>query len=187
MSVVLLAGLLASIFCGVAAATFVSLGEPLRARQILRRWAIAAAAYAAILVAAAALPRDAHAPYCDDDLCMNVERVSRTPLPNGEIACRLDIRIFSLANRGKRSARGALVYLTDERGRRFPLAQDPAAIPFDVDLSPRESVATTLTFPVPADAKELFFNGRVPGIRYASFIIGNGDLLNQPRLRFRVP
>ncbi|HEY1947382.1 MAG TPA: hypothetical protein VGG97_10275 [Bryobacteraceae bacterium] len=46
--------------------------------------------------------------------------------------------------------------------------------------------SVTLTFHVPADARTLFFAGGLDGICYASFIIGNGDLLHKPRLKLRI-
>jgi hypothetical protein len=48
------------------------------------------------------------------------------------------------------------VYLVDERGRRFELVNDPSVIPFDTSLEPHQSVRTSLTFAVAADAQHLF-------------------------------
>ncbi len=50
----------------------------------------------------------------------------------------------------------ATAYLMDERGRRFELIDDPSAIPLETPLNPRESIDTTLTFAVAADAQHLF-------------------------------
>jgi hypothetical protein len=116
---------------------------------------------------------------------MSVERVSQTPMPGG-LSYRLDVRLFSLANHGPRSAKGASVYLTDERYRRFPLVHDASAIPFDVALEPNTPVETSLTFNVPSEVRELYFAGGMDHIRYASFIIGSGDLLHKPVLKLRL-
>ena len=93
--------------------------------------------------------------YCMDIWCMGIERVNA--IPNGqEIVYKVDVRIFSDANTVKTSARGASVYLLDERGRRFPLINDPSVIPIDTALEPRQSIRTTLTFAAAADARQLF-------------------------------
>jgi hypothetical protein len=63
---------------------------------------------------------------------------------------------------------------------------DFSAIPFDTAILPHGSIETSLTFNVPSDARTLFFAGGLEGICYASFIIGNGDLLDNPRLKLRI-
>ena len=78
------------------------------------------------------------------------------------------------------------MYLTVQNNRRFLPVHDPTAIPFDVDLEPGKPVSTSLTFHVPEDAGALYFAAGTDGIQYASFIIGNGDLLHNPRVRFRI-
>jgi hypothetical protein len=190
MAILLLVCLLASIATLVTVAVLFLGGQSVRAASLLRRWGTGVAVYLAIVIAVAALPgnsdRYARGPHCDDDWCMSVDNITATPGAPGEVAFRVSVRIFSLANRGPRSARGAWLYLTDEHGRRFTMAHDPAAIPIDVSLRPGETVATSLTFNVPVDASDLYFTGGVEGIHYASFIIGNGDLLHKPRIRFRI-
>jgi hypothetical protein len=52
------------------------------------------------------------------------------------------VRIFGGANRAKTGAKGASVYLLDERGRRFPLAKDASVIPFDATLDSGQSIKT---------------------------------------------
>jgi len=152
-------------------------------------WSICAAAYLAIVLVGAMLPRDstlsAGQAYCDDDWGMSVQSVNRTPAPDG-VSYALALRLSSRALHGPRSARGAWVYLTDERGHRFLPVHGPSAVPLDVVLRPGESIATTLTFHVLRDARELFFTGGVEGISYASLLIGNGHLLRRPRIRFRI-
>jgi hypothetical protein len=189
MSILLLAALLASVVTLITVVVFSLHGEFRRASRIVFRWGICAVAYAAILVATAMLPHDSAlrtgAPYCDDDMCMSVESVGRTPEQAG-ISYRFAIRLFSRANHGPRSAKGASVYLTDARNRRFLPQHDASAIPFEVAVEPGKSVNTSLTFHVPSDAGALVFAARMDRIQYASFIIGNGDLLHQPRLKLRL-
>ena len=187
MSFVLLA--LASIVSLVAFAVFFVTGQYSRAGRILVRWGIGVAAYAAILVVVAMRPQNIAfkpgVPFCDDDMCGSVENIVKTPA-QGEVTYRLDFRLFSKANHGPRSTRGAAVYLTDDRNRRFLPVHDSSAIPFNVAIQPGQSVNTSLTFNVPADASTLFFAASMERIQYASFVIGNGDLLHKPRIRLRI-
>jgi hypothetical protein len=93
--------------------------------------------------------------YCMDIWCISVEKVNTQPRGD-ETVYKVDVKIFSDANTVKTSAKGAVVYLVDERGRRFDLMSDPSVIPFDTALEPRQSIHTTLSFAVPADAQHLF-------------------------------
>jgi len=93
--------------------------------------------------------------YCMDIWCIGIEKVNAMPRAD-EIVYKVDVRIFSDANSVKTSAKGAAVYLLDERGRRFELLNDPAVIPFDTPLAPKQSIHTTLTFAAPADVRQLF-------------------------------
>jgi hypothetical protein len=189
MSVLLLAGLLASVVTLMIVVFFCLGGAFRRASQAVFRWGICAAAYAAILLVTAMTPHESAlktgAPYCDDDMCMSVESVSRMPEQAGS-SYRFGIRLFTRANHGSRSAKGASVYLTDKRNRRFLPVYDSSATPFDVDVEPGKAVNTSLTFHVPSDAHSLAFAAGMERIQYASFIIGNGDLLHNPRLKLRL-
>jgi len=95
--------------------------------------------------------------YCSDIWCIGIERVNSTRSEN-ETTYKLDVRIFSDANRVKTSAQGVSLFLSDERGRRFPLIVDPSVIPIDVVLDPREIVRTSLTFITPPDVHPLFLS-----------------------------
>ncbi len=189
MSVLLLAAILASIATLITVAVSCFRGEFRRARQTAARWAICASAYATILILTAmtphASPLKTGAPYCDDDMCMSVENVNRTPDQAGD-TYRFAIRLFTRANHGPRSAKGASVYLVDERNRRFLPIPDRFAIPLDIAVQPGQSVNTSLTFHVPSDAHTLAFAAGMDHLQYASFIIGNGDLFHNPRLKLRI-
>jgi hypothetical protein len=189
MGILLLLGLIALAFALVRIVILCNDEQFGRARGIALRTALSVSAYLAIVIVAA-LPSPASAPaigtHCDDDWCMSVDSIAKTPTASGRLNYRLAVHIFSRANHGPRSAKGAWLYLTDERGRRFGLAPDASAVPFDVALEPHESVATSLTFNVPLDARGLQLSGGLDGISLASFMIGNGDLLHQPRMQLRI-
>jgi hypothetical protein len=105
----------------------------------------------------------------------------------GKLWCDDDWCLSSLANHGPRSAKGAWVRLTDDRKRRFLPVFDASVVSFDADLLPHAApVKTTLTFDVPSDSRELYFEAGLRGLHYDSFIIGSRDLAGKPRFRFRL-
>jgi len=162
-------------------------GNERRARRIVKVCLAGATVYGAILLVASMLPRTSvlktELPYCDDDLCMTVLNLSRTPARDN-IRTRFAIRLSSRANRGTRSAKGVAVYLTDERGRRFPL-MDASPVPFDVDVEPHQALDTALTFAVPSDARKLYFEVRRDRRTFATFMISGGNPW-QPLLKLAI-
>jgi hypothetical protein len=73
--------------------------------------------------------------------------------------------------------------LVDERGRRFRLIPDPDVTPFDIELNRHQSVNTSLTFVVAADAHQLFLKGDGPSLWITKFFIGDDSaFLHQPTL-----
>ena len=125
--------------------------------------------------------------YCVDIRCIGIDKVNPTPRGQ-ELVYKVDVHIFSDANRVKVSAKGGHLYLQDEHGRRFPMEKvvDPSVIPFDVTLNPGQAVKTSLTFVVAADAHQLFLRGD-SGDRPVPFWVrlyfGSDDsLLHKPTL-----
>jgi hypothetical protein len=157
------------------------------AGKILGWWAVCAAGYTALTVAVSLLlPQKIVNPgqsYCVDSWCIGIQNVTKTALGQN-VAYKADIRIFSDLNRGTTSAKGVSVYLGDERGRRFPLVPDPSATPFDTELSPKQSIDTSLTFLVAADAQHLYLGGDGPRPLWISkFFIGDDSAwLHRPTL-----
>ncbi|HXE64507.1 MAG TPA: hypothetical protein VN519_13270 [Bryobacteraceae bacterium] len=190
MSILLLAGLLASTVTAIRVVFFSLRGEFRGARRTGLRWMACAAAYAVILGITAKAARhesviQTETPYCDDDLCMTIESYTRSSEQAGSLY-RFQVRLSSLANRGVRSTKGFSVYMTDERDRRFPMVPDHSTTPFDADIEPGKTAATSLTFRVPSDARNLAIAAAADHLQYASFVIGNGDLLHHPRLKLRL-
>jgi hypothetical protein len=113
------------------------------AGKIFRWWSACFVAYTALTISVSLLlPQKVVNPgqsYCVDSWCIGVQRVTKTALGQ-DVAYKADVRIFSDAGRGNISAKGASLYLVDERGRRFPLIPDPSVTPFDVELNPGQSV-----------------------------------------------
>ena len=93
-------------------------------------------------------------PWCFDDWCLQVQNVTHSTGP-ADNSYRIDFRIFSRASRVAQRAKGAWIYLIDDKGRRFSPAPDSSAVPLDVLLQPDESVTTSRLFHVPGDAQRL--------------------------------
>jgi hypothetical protein len=129
-----------------------------RATGILRIWAICFVIYMAIVFAVAlATPQRVYAigeDRCFDDWCIAVEAADRAPAPRG-ILYTVTLRVSSRARRVTQREKGANVYLTDDRGRRFDAAPDPSATPLDVQLEPGQAARAKHTFLVPPDARDL--------------------------------
>jgi hypothetical protein len=83
-----------------------------------------------------------------------VEHVSRKPA-DAAISYIVTLQISSSARRVSQRENGVVVYLTDQRGRRYDPDPDTSDVPLNVLLGPQESVAATRVFEVPADAREI--------------------------------
>jgi len=88
------------------------------------------------------------APWCFDDWCLTVQRLEQTPGPSAT-SYSVGFRIFSRARRVSQRAKGAWIYLIDERGHLYPPESDPSVVPLDALLHPLESVQTSRVFKVP--------------------------------------
>jgi hypothetical protein len=181
---------LASVATLVTAAVAALCGRGRRALAILRRWAIAAAAYLAIVAAVGLFsPQrvlNVGDPWCFDDWCLSVESVNRTPAPPA-VTYNVGLRIFSRARRVSQRANGAWVNLVDARGNHYAPEPDPNAVPLDVRLGPGESVSTSRVFRVPADAGELgLTTGHGGGLNPDRVIIGADSSLLHKRTYIRI-
>jgi hypothetical protein len=184
MGVLWLAVVVASAASFMIALALFSDGDRRAAWRIVKAWGIGAGIYGIVLLIAALQPRTSMmktgTQYCDDDLCMSVLGVKKDQ-GQGMTAYSMNVRLSSRANRGARSAKGALVYLTDERRREyFPVSALP--VPFDTAVDPGQSKDTWLTFEVPSDAGKPNFEVRMDRMGYTSFIIGSRELLRKPML-----
>ncbi len=131
-------------------------GRGRRALRLLKWWGIGAAIYVAIAAAVMfALPLQVfHVGdiQCEDDWCLTVESATRVSPETYEVG----LRMINQARRvAQRNNNGLLVYLTDDRGRRYSSLPAPDAPAFNVLLQPGESLSTIRRFNVPQDAKGL--------------------------------
>lgn len=147
-----------SVIALLTAAIFALRGRRARTLGILRACGTSVGIYLGLVVLTSLVwPRrvlDVGRPRCFDDWCIAVENVSRAPL-GGSISCVVNLRLFSTARRVSQRENGLVVYLTDDRGRRYEPSSDESSPPFNVLLGPGESVTTVRVFEVPKDAREL--------------------------------
>jgi hypothetical protein len=183
---VFIALIFASLATLVTAATAAVRGHRARALGILRKFGASAIVYLAIVVVVALFsPQrilNVGDPWCFDDWCLSVEKVTLTPAPP-QVACHVSVRIFSQARRVSQRAKGAWIYVIDGRGNRYAPEPDPSAVPLDVLLQPGESVTTSRVFNVPADSVGLgLITGHGgPGCLPGCLIVGaNSSLFHKP-------
>jgi hypothetical protein len=157
-----------------------------RARRILFRLLVGAAAYMAIVVAVSLiLPRRViHSgdSQCFDDWCIAIAGYKRSP-EGARIRYNLDLRMSSRARRVSQRENNLAVYLTDNHGRRYdPMARGSSGA-FNTLLQPRESMVVSRSFLVPAEASEV---GAVitheGGFPIGWFIIGYDTWFRKPPL-----
>src|SRR5215472_15947483 len=122
-------------FFGVSIAVMLMVGRNFRAAaKTLAAVAGLSLAYVVVVIAVSLLsPQkvvDIGDSYCEDIWCIGIERVNVEPL-DGSKKYDVAVRIFSVANSTDISAKGASLYLMDERERLFPSIRNTEAVPFD--------------------------------------------------------
>jgi len=124
-------------------------------------------------------------PWCFDDWCLTVAKVDRS-VAASEVNYELHLEIFSRARRVAQRARGAWIYLIDDRGHLYSPESDPRAAPLDVRLEPGESVTTLRNFRVPSEVGRLGLitghGGRYCGAMNLLIIGAGGCLFGKPAL-----
>jgi len=150
-------------FFGVSIAVMLMVGRNFRAAaKTLAAVAGLSLAYVVVVIAVSLLsPQkvvDIGDSYCEDIWCIGIERVNVEPL-DGSKKYDVAVRIFSDANSTDISAKGASLYLMDERERLFPSIRNTEAVPFDTILKPHQSINTSITFVAASDARQLFLTG----------------------------
>ena len=128
-------------------------GQGERARRIVLWWMLCAAIYlTVVMVVSIVRPRRVYAigdMQCFDDWCITVTDARR-----GQ-PYEVSLRLSSRAKRVPQGEKGTVVYLTDAAGHRYNPLPDPAAVAFDTQLQPGESVMATRRFEVPGDARDV--------------------------------
>lgn len=158
-------------------------GKRAKAARLLRRLAIGALAYFAVVILTTAIQPSrefsAGEPQCFDDWCVTVLGGAR----NAGTPSRYDVSL-RLSNRGRRrpmGEKGTEAYLVDERGRRLDVAAGGAGVPFDTILQPGTSIDSIMSFDVPADVRPLgLVYHHANGFPIGWFIISEGGWFSRP-------
>lgn len=139
------------------AAVLAMRGRGARALALLRRFAICAAVYFGIVILASVFwPRtvlQTGERHCFDDWCIAVESASHQPAGD-RVAYTVHLQLSSTARGVTQRERNMVVYLVDDRGRRYDPLRNASDTPLDTPLAPGESVAATRTFEAPTDARD---------------------------------
>lgn len=121
---------------------------------------------------------------CFDDWCIAVDDASRSEAPS-RAEYVVTLRVSNRARRIAQRENGVVVYMLDEKGRRFESAANPSAAPLNLLLQPGESVTMPRTFEVSGASGQLMLvvghegSTRFPGL----FIIGDdSSLFHKPTI-----
>jgi hypothetical protein len=173
-----LAAAVTLLMAGVAALR----GQRPRALRILRRLAIGAGAYFAIvlLVAFFSEPPVRHVGelICFDDWCITVAEAKPTRTGSTQ-SWHVTLRVSSRAKRIEQRENNAAVFLTDSRGGIYRPDPASATVPLDSRVGPGESVDASRTFTLPPDATDvrLVFTHE-GGFPIGALIIGENQLFH---------
>ncbi len=150
--VLLLAAVVSLASAGIAAAC----GKRASALRILRILGVSAAIYFGIVcMVSAATPGKVLSPgdpRCFDDWCISVEGAQRIKEPSA-ISYDVTLRISSRARRISQRENSVVVYVTDDRWRRFDSIPRNSDVPLNTLLGPGESIIAHRVFHLPADSR----------------------------------
>jgi len=175
---------LVTIITLVTAAVLALSGKLARAGRNLRRLAIGAAVYFAVVMAVSILsPRKVYHlgdTQCFDDWCIAVVDAQRTST-NQTTLYEVSLRLSSRAKRVPMGEKGTVVYLTDAQERRYDPLPDPSAVPLDAMLQPGESLIAKRRFNIPPDAQGFgLIYTHEGGFPISWFIISEGGWFQKP-------
>ena len=126
------------------------------ALRILRVLGVTLAFYMAIVcIVSTATPQKVLKlgdPQCADDWCISVEGAERVS-GNSAVSYDVTLRLFSRALHVSQRENHVVVYLTDDQWHRYDSIPQNSETPFNVLLSPGESVTAHRIFRLPADAR----------------------------------
>ena len=154
-----LALFLAALAALILAAVYALRGRTGQAFGVLRRLTACTVVYLGMVYVITALSKPVVLkigdPQCNDDWCIAVEGVLRTPKA-ALVAYDVKLRIFSRARRVAMRENGATdVYLVDSDWKRYQPIPDGTEIPLNTLLQPGQSVTTGRTFELPPDAHDI--------------------------------
>ncbi len=125
---------------------------------------------------------------CADTGCFAVDKVDKTTA-GPTIAYTLFWHLASTDSQQTKRfpGKGLELFMFDERGRTFKLPQDANPNPLDLLLPAGQTVRQSITFNVPADARELFLTAKYRPFTYQSLFPGELSLVpHRPAAMIRI-
>jgi hypothetical protein len=168
----------------IVAIGFASRGRFGRTIRIVRGYGISLGVYLGIVVVVSLFsPRrivQMGESRCYDDWCIAVENVRGLPAGTGT-SYIATLRLSSRARRVSQRESNLVVYLTDDRDRRYDPISEPGATPLNVLLRPEESVVLTRLFELPRDVHAVgVVIAHQGGFPIGWFIIGEESWFRKP-------
>jgi hypothetical protein len=185
-----LGGLVVLLSLVALAVTFITLpvlwltGKRQGAIQLLTAWGIYLVVYltisTGITLAGAVLEssRSIGEEVCADSGCFAVDKVdvaAAAPGTSYTLYWHLSSNDTQLAKHFP--GKGLELFMFDERGRKFALPENANPNPLDVTLPPGETVRQSMTFTIPADARQLFLAAKYRPFTFQSLLPGELSLV----------
>jgi hypothetical protein len=167
------------------------LGKRRRAGTLLAGWATYLVFYVVVSTAMAVAPmlrtpqqRFVGEEVCADSGCFAVDKIDRTTV-GPENAYTLFWHLASTDRQMTKHfpGKGLELYLFDDRGRTFRLPDNANQNPLDITLPAGATVRQSMTFHVPADARELFLTAKYRPYTFQSLLPGTLSLVPLPSAR----
>jgi hypothetical protein len=185
-----LGGLLLLLSIVALAVTLVTLpvlwltGRRRRVGQLLMGWGVYVAAYLAMAtgITLAGAVREPNLTIgqevCADSGCFAVDKVdvaAATPETSYTLYWHLSSNDKQLTRHFP--GKGLELYMFDERGRKFALPDNANPNPLDVTIPAGETVRQSMTFRVPADARQIFLTAKYRPFTFQSLLPGELSLV----------
>jgi hypothetical protein len=159
-------------------------GRQRRAGQLLAAWGVYLPAYLMIAtgITMAGYRHEPNLPIgkeiCADSGCFAVDKID-TSAASSETTYTVYWHLSSTDNQMTKRfpGKGLEFYLLDERGRKFALPGNANPDPLDITIPAGETVRQSMTFQVPADARELYLTAKYRPFTYQSFLPGELSLV----------
>jgi hypothetical protein len=185
-----LGGLVVLLSLVALAVTFITLpvlwltGKRQGAIQLLTAWGIYLVVYLTIstgITLAGAVRESSRSigeEVCADSGCFAVDKVdvaAAAPGTSYTLYWHLSSNDTQLAKHFP--GKGLELFMFDERGRKFALPENADPNPLDVTLPPGETVRQSMTFTIPADARQLFLAAKYRPFTFQSLLPGELSLV----------
>jgi len=161
-------------------------GRRHRAGQLLIAWGIYLPAYFIIAtgITMAGAGNEPNLPIgkelCADAGCFAVDKID-TSSASSETTYTVHWHLSSNDRQMTKHfpGKGLEIYVFDERGRKFDLADSSNPYPLDITIPAGETVYRSMSFQVPADANELYLTAKYRPFTYQSLLPGELSLIPQ--------